>query len=85
MPGQPISSFPAGPDVDAIGQLRFARAMDAKLAQKRTEGRGGWHKPGECTVDDLREELMRHAEAGRWVNVANYAMMLWNREHPEGV
>lgn len=81
---QNITTLPVGIDADELGLLRFARRMDATLAQKRVEGRGGWHKPGERTIDEMRESLARQVERGNWVHAANYCMMIWNREHPEG-
>ena len=84
---------------DDQGLLRFAGAMARKLNRKREEGRGGWNKEpytvqpdrgdrvwrGGCTVADLRRMLREHIEKGDPVDIANFCMMIWNREHPEDV
>jgi excisionase family DNA binding protein len=62
------------PDDEAVD--KFAAAMHAKMAQARAKGKEGWEER-----DDLRliGDLTLSAEAGEWVDVANYAMMLWAR------
>lgn len=65
------------PDDAAVDRL--ADAMKAKLAQKRHEGRSGWNDPDECSTKDLAEQLRRHVAKGDPVDVANFAMMLFNR------
>jgi hypothetical protein len=57
---------------------RFAAAMKAKLAKKRADGRGGWETP-DCTDEFLAELLMEHTKKGDPVDVANFAMMLHQR------
>ena len=84
-------------DADAIGVMRFAAAMTRKLNRKRDEGKVGWnqepytvqtdrgdlvHRYG-CTVAHLKRLLMEHVEKGDVVDIANFCMMIWNREHPE--
>lgn len=66
------------PDDAAVEE--FAAAMKAKLAKKREEGRGGWHDPAACDVNDLGRELIKHLPKGDAVDVANFAMMLFHRE-----
>lgn len=69
------------PDDEAVDA--FARLMKARLAEKRRQGKGGWH--GACSITYLSEELRRHVEKGRLidtVDVANYAMFLRMRGHP---
>lgn len=70
---------------DAIGVTRFAEAMSEKLAQKSLEGRGGWNRPDQCSIEDLERMLREHIAKGDPVDIANFAMMIWNRRHPEGV
>ena len=81
---------------DAIGLERFNRAMQEKLAKKRAAGRGGWNRPFQrsqpdrgdvvlqtgCDTEMLRTMLIDHVRKGDMVDVANLAMMIWNREHP---
>lgn len=83
---------------DELGVERFTKAMLAKLARKRDEGRGGWnHQPytsqpdrGDvteyfgCSVADLQHMLAEHIAKGDMVDIANFAMMIWNRENPDG-
>lgn len=65
---------------DNEGVDRLAAAMKAKLKAKRLEGRGGWHN--DCGIGRLREMLMEHIGKGDILDVANFAMMIWNRENP---
>ena len=65
------------PDDEAVD--RFAAAMHAKMAQARAKGKEGWDDPERCSGDHL-EHLLREAfTIDEWVDVANYAMMLWAR------
>lgn len=65
------------PDDEAVD--RFASAMHAKMAQARAKGKEGWDDPERCTTAQL-ESLCNEAWATyEWVDVANYAMMLWAR------
>lgn len=84
-----IEHFREGRSVDEVGVRRFTKIMRAKLAKKRDEGRGGWHcKEGYyargVSVRGLKQMLSNHVEKGDMVDIANLAMMVWNREHPEG-
>ena len=69
-------------DENGIG--RFSYMMLRKLEAKRAQGRSGWNRPSECLIADLREWLREHVDKGDPVDIANYAMMIWNREHPNG-
>lgn len=83
---------------DAVGVSRFTEAMSAKLAKKRADGRGGWNQERHtsqpdrgdrvirygCTVAYLRKLLHEHVAKGDMVDIANLAMMIWNRENPKG-
>ena len=65
------------PDDEAVD--KFAAAMHAKMAQARAKGKEGWDDPERCTAAQL-EGLCNEAWAtSEWVDVANYAMMLWAR------
>ncbi len=69
---------PEGPP-DDLAVDRFAAAMKAKLAKKRTEGRGGWDRKDECSAELLSRLLREHVEKGDPVDVGNLAMMLHQR------
>ena len=55
----------------------FAAAMKEKMAKKRHEGRSGWES---CPIGELRRMLHEHLNKGDPVDIANFCMMLWNRE-----
>lgn len=65
------------PDDEAVD--RFASAMHAKMAQARAKGKEGWDDPDRCPVLTLHRYLMSSLQEGEFVDVANYAMMLWAR------
>ena len=65
------------PDDEAVD--RFAAAMHAKMAQARAKGKEGWDDPERCPEDRLLNLLNDGYAAHDWVDVANYAMMLWAR------
>ncbi|RRW39839.1 hypothetical protein EGJ50_25345 [Pseudomonas luteola] len=58
---------------------RFARVMQIKLAQKRTQGGGGWEDRSQCSNAMLSQMLREHVEKGDPVDVANLAMMIHQR------
>lgn len=65
------------PDDEAVDT--FAQAMHDKMAAARAKGKEGWDDPERCSTEAL-ENLCHQTWALReWVDVANYAMMLWNR------
>lgn len=68
------------PDDAAVD--RFAKAMKAKLAAARENGRGGWDDPEACSVEFLAELLVGHigkGNTGNFEDIANLAMMLHQR------
>lgn len=82
---------------DRRGVERFTEAMHAKMTTKRAEGRGGWHREGKgesnpetwgCSTRGLQQALRNHIARGltgsNLVDIANFCMMVWNREHPKG-
>lgn len=93
-----IRDFRSSEVADDQGCVRFLGAMIRKLNRKREEGRGGWNlepytvqqdrgdrvQHGGCTVADLRNMLKEHIEKGDPVDIANFCMMIWNRENPNG-
>lgn len=64
---------------------RFAEAMKAKLAVARDKGRGGWDDPAQCTVEYLAKLLVDHIAKGDPIDVANFAMMLHQRQADKSV
>ncbi len=72
---------------DEDGVARFTAAMLDKLATKRAEGRGGWNRElanDGCSVADLVSMLSGHLKKGDMVDIANFCMMIWNRENVNG-
>lgn len=61
------------PDDLAVDKL--AQAMKEKLAQKREQGYGGWQEASEEHLNNL---LQKHLAKGDPVDIANFAMMLFN-------
>lgn len=60
--------------------LLFSKAMHTKLNSKRLEGWTGWNVPG--WEEECKERLAAHAITAKtkedWVDVANFAMFMWN-------
>lgn len=65
------------PDDEAVDS--FAQAMHDKMAAARAKGKEGWDDPSLCSEQYLGGLFDRAHQARDWVDVANYAMMLWNR------
>lgn len=62
---------------------RFAEAMKVKLATARTKGYACWHSPDACSHQQLAELLvlqMNKGKAGTFEDIANFAMMLHQRD-----
>lgn len=57
----------------------FAAAMQSKMAASRAKGRSGWNDPEDCPAERLQSMLIEHLAKGDPVDVANFCMMLWNR------
>ncbi len=68
---------------DDVAVDAFAAAMKLKMADARAKGRGGWEDPAQCSAVDLTRLLRAHVEKGDPRDVANFCMMLWNRQ--EGI
>ncbi len=58
----------------------FAREMRMKLFDKTDQGYVGWADKTCISPDELREKLKEHIDKGDMVDVANFAMMIWNME-----
>jgi hypothetical protein len=65
---------------DDLAVDRFARAMRKKLTEKRIEGYSGWDYPYRFPISRLKKRLADQVAKGNMVNIANFAMMIWNRE-----
>ena len=59
---------------------RFAVEMKHKMATSRDKGRGGWDDEAQCTMDQLAAMLVAHVAKGDPVDIANFCMMLHQRE-----
>ena len=72
---------------DDLAVDRFAIAMKAKLAKSRQKGRGGWDDKTQCSGEHLASLLVEHlakGNEGTFEDVANFAMMLYQRgERPD--
>lgn len=69
--------------VDDIGIDRFTNAMRVKMAYARAKGRSGWDDPAQCSGEHLATllvEQLTKGNAGTFEDVANFAMMLHQRQ-----
>ena len=78
-------SKPWSDAVDTKGTLDLQRSMLVKLSVKRSQGRGGWDDPLQCTNERLAELLVDHVRKGDPVDIANFCMMLHARKAPISV
>lgn len=67
---------------DDIAIDTFAQAMKNKMARMRERGRSGWDDKSQCTEESLAQMLVKEISKGDPVDVANFAMMLFNRGAP---
>ncbi len=72
---------------DDLAVDRFAQAMKHKMAVSRDKGRSGWDNEAQCSIPGLAKLLVEHISKGDPVDIANFAMMLhqreaWAVEHP---
>lgn len=58
---------------------KFAAAMKKKLKKQHDKGYSGWET---CPIKTLQKQLIEHIDKGDPIDVANFAMMLWNRDEP---
>lgn len=66
----------ADENADALLVDLAGKAMAAKLAKKRLDGRGGWHQPSHEIDAALRDSLREHVAKGDMVDVMNLAAMI---------
>ena len=64
---------------DDIAIDTLAQAMKNKMARMRERGRSGWDDKTQCTEESLAQMLVKSISKGDPVDVANFAMMLFNR------
>ncbi|MEQ9393281.1 MAG: hypothetical protein RLO03_13845 [Balneola sp.] len=57
----------------------FAENMKKKLLQKMVEGKNGWEDPEWFEADRLAA-LEEHLEKSDMIDVANFAMFVWNNQ-----
>jgi hypothetical protein len=57
----------------------FASDIVRKLTRKALEGKSGWDDP-DWTTEQIEQALRDHVDKGDPVDVANFAMFLWNRQ-----
>ena len=65
--------------IDHCAVHDFSEAMQTKMDKSRAKGRSGWHDPYQCTISSLAKLLREHMDKGDYVDVGNFAMMLWHR------
>jgi len=71
------------PHSDDLAVDRFALSMKAKLTEARAKGRGGWDDPQQCSVEFLAQlliGLLSKGNAGNFEDIANFCMMLHQRD-----
>lgn len=73
----PVSISGQHPDDLAVDQ--FFAAMKAKLDRKRRQGYGGWDDKAKCSNEQLSAMLRDHIDKGDPIDVANFAMMIYQR------
>ena len=54
----------------------FSYDMIEKLRQKAEEGKRGWNDPN-WDIEDIKQQLIEHAEKEDFIDVANFAMFAW--------
>jgi len=65
------------PDDEAVD--KFAAAMHARMTECRLKGKEGWDDPERCPLVELEHRVSVALMDAQWVDVANFAMMLWAR------
>jgi len=55
-------------------------AMETKLDEAREKGKHGWHDKEVCSVGYLKKLLEMAMIDGEWVDVMNFAAMIYIRE-----
>ena len=72
---------------DAYADIRLRScitdAIDRRLEEARDNGRGGWWREDECTIEVLRAGLQRNFEQGDMLDAIIYCAMIYMRETPK--
>lgn len=68
---------------DTAAVILFADRMTERLDAARMAGRYGWDDSDVISDDELKALLIKNVESEDWVDVANYAMMLYWRNQNE--
>lgn len=70
--------------VDEMAVNRFCVAMKNRMAVARSKGRNYWEQKDLCSTEVLADGLLKNVVSGDFLDVAVYAMMLYERgESPE--
>lgn len=62
----------------------FSQEMRDKILKYLMKGRKGWENPEMCPNSRIYVSLRKALAEQDYVSVANYAMLLWNREQQGG-
>jgi len=57
----------------------FTKEMKSRMEEKSDEGKSGWDNPDWCD-DDMQSALLEAFTKCNMIDVANYAMFIWNRQ-----
>jgi hypothetical protein len=63
----------------------FAAKMKERFLARIHEGKRGWDDPNQVSDEALKFSMASCAELGELVDMANYAVMIWNREEVWGL
>lgn len=75
-----LSSISIDQLIDEFAIVTFTEAMRNKLNKKRSQGRGNWWNNDYCSQQTLSTMLREHVDKGDPIDVALFAMMLYNRK-----
>jgi hypothetical protein len=69
--------------IDETGVNVFAIAMKNKMRVMRERGKEGWYDSKDCEIHELITSFCEQVarEERDWVDIGNYAMMIWNRQN----
>lgn len=62
----------------------FSSKMQARLDEKEAEGFGGWDEPGAVEEYSMMRRIHQSIVKSKWVDVANFAMMIDYHSKPVG-
>jgi len=84
---EPLYITPSMTDkqADALGMIAFTFAMTKRLDERAKTGEPkyqGWHNLD--TIEDLMQRLQKNVDERDMLDVANLAMMIWNKQRMAG-